>query len=86
MQLSSILYYLRAELTATRPITDTAECNYIMDNHNIKLKTNYRQTQEEKHITAEKYKNKQTSKQTNKQANKQTNNVIIIIIILLTRI
>jgi hypothetical protein len=28
IQLSSILYYLRAEPTATRPITDTAQCRY----------------------------------------------------------
>jgi hypothetical protein len=28
--------------------------NYIMDNHNIKSKTNYRQALEEKHINADK--------------------------------
>jgi hypothetical protein len=28
--------------------------NYIMDKHNIKSKTNYRQALEEKHINAEK--------------------------------
>jgi hypothetical protein len=49
---NSILYYLCAESTATRPITDTAQCNYIMDNHNIKSNTNYRQAQEENHINA----------------------------------
>jgi hypothetical protein len=35
-------------------ITDTVQCNYIMDNHNIKSKTNYRQAQEENHTNAEK--------------------------------
>jgi hypothetical protein len=34
--------------------------NYIMDKHNIKSKTNYRQVLEEKHINAE-------SKQTNER-------------------
>jgi hypothetical protein len=28
IQLNSILYYLCAESTATRPITDTAQCRY----------------------------------------------------------
>jgi hypothetical protein len=41
-----------------------------MDNHNIKPKTNYRQAQEEKYITAEKY----TNKQINKQCNNNNNN------------
>jgi hypothetical protein len=56
---NSILYYLCAESTATRPITDTAQCNCIMDNYNQKSKRNYRQAQEETHINAEKYTNKQ---------------------------
>jgi hypothetical protein len=29
-----ILYYLCAELTATRPITDTAQCRYTNNNNN----------------------------------------------------
>jgi hypothetical protein len=36
----------------TQHSVDTS--NYIMDKHNIKSKTNYRQTLEEKHINAEK--------------------------------
>jgi hypothetical protein len=32
--------------------TDTS--NYIMDNHNIKSKTNYRQAPEKKHMNAKK--------------------------------
>jgi hypothetical protein len=28
IQLNSILYYLCADSTATRPITDTAQCRY----------------------------------------------------------
>jgi hypothetical protein len=36
----------------TQHSVDTS--NYIMDNHNIKSKTNYRQALEEKHINAEK--------------------------------
>jgi hypothetical protein len=54
VQFNLILYYLWAESTATRPITDTAQCNYIMDNYKIKSNTNYRQAQEVNHINAEK--------------------------------
>jgi hypothetical protein len=38
------LYYLCAETTAVRPITDTAQCtyNYIVDQHNIESKVNYK--------------------------------------------
>jgi hypothetical protein len=52
---NSILYYLCAEANATRPIRDTAQCRYryIMDRHNIKSKTNYRQALEEKIISTE---------------------------------
>jgi hypothetical protein len=45
------LTYLCAETTARRPITDIEHCGYryyIMDKHNIKSKTNYRQALEEK--------------------------------------
>jgi hypothetical protein len=54
LEFNSILCYLRAESTATRPIKDTTQCRYIMDKHNIKSKTNYSQALEEKHINAEK--------------------------------
>jgi hypothetical protein len=36
IQINSILYYLCAESTATRPITDTTECSYkkvLEENH-----------------------------------------------------
>jgi hypothetical protein len=46
----------------TQHSVDTS--NYIMDNHNIKSKSNYRQALEEKHITAEKETNKQKSNNT----------------------
>jgi hypothetical protein len=50
----------------TQHSVDTS--NYIMDKHNIKSKTNYRQAVEEKHINTEK---------------QQTKEIIIIIIIIL---
>jgi hypothetical protein len=40
-----------------------------MCNHNIKLKPNYRQAQEEKHINAEKYANKQCNNNNNNNNN-----------------
>jgi hypothetical protein len=46
--------------------------NYIMDKHNIKSETNYRQVLEEKYTNAE-----------SKHTNKQTTIIIIIIIITL---
>jgi hypothetical protein len=54
IQFNSILYYLCAESTASNPITDTAQCRYIMDKHNIKLKINYSKLPEEKHFNLEK--------------------------------
>jgi ABC-type nickel/cobalt efflux system permease component RcnA len=48
--------------------------NNIVDKHDIKPKSNYRQALQEKHINAE------------KQTNKQNNNSNIIIIILLTQV
>jgi hypothetical protein len=42
----------------TQHSVDTS--NYIMDKHNIKSETNYRQALEEKHINAENYTDKQT--------------------------
>jgi hypothetical protein len=53
----SILYYLCAESTATRPITDRHSVdtsNYNVDKHYIQSKTNYKQALEQKHINAEK--------------------------------
>jgi hypothetical protein len=52
---NKIPYYLRAQPTAARPITDRHSVNtsnYIVDKHNIKSKTNYKQALEEKHINA----------------------------------
>jgi hypothetical protein len=53
---NSILYYLCAESTALRPITDTAQCtlsNYIVEQYNIDSKVNYRQALEKIHINTE---------------------------------
>jgi hypothetical protein len=67
IQFNSILYYLRAESTATRQLSDSAQCRYRKFLEENTLMENV---------------NKQTSKHTKMRGNKNyiTQNIIIIII------
>jgi hypothetical protein len=71
-----IIYVLSQELQGqlqTQHSVDTG--NYIVDKHNIKSKTNYRQALEENTLML---KTKQTKKQTNKQTKMKRGNKYMI--------
>jgi hypothetical protein len=56
IQFNSLLFYVPSQQPRGQLQTEHSveTGNYIMDNHNMKTKTNYRQVLEEKHINSEK--------------------------------